>query len=271
MLQILIAALTLVGAHAGTEKMDLGKESSKLMAAKKDYKKEVFGAEELKKWPHTIQVAAYLSEDDAVEHVKELRGTEKNAFYYSTYVRGQVWYKVCVGRYKTAKAAASYQREFIKKHDEPFSVVISLNKGITTGSEKKMRVASTKKLAPTKMRRPASTPKAKPKFVHSAKKHTPKKMAKATTAMSTATTAKAVNKYYSLQVAAFSKSTEAQKHLDGFKKQGHNGKVVEAFVKGQTWYRVVLGNFTSYSEANNFKDSFQRTNNVQGLVRKFTN
>jgi septal ring-binding cell division protein DamX len=128
----LTALLGLLGGASFTYAKDTGKH----VAVK--YKVESFTDADLKKKPHTIQIAAYLNEKDAIEHVEELRRTEKDAFYYPTKVRGQLWYKVCVGRFEKTEDAVKRQQAIIKKFDEPFAIVISLDRALTT--EDKMTI-----------------------------------------------------------------------------------------------------------------------------------
>ena len=105
---------------------DVNRLLDSYLVAKADTVKAPISDEEAQKHPYTIQVASYVNEKDAVSHVEELKVQEKDVFYYPAFVRGTVWYKVCVGKFSERANAEEYRKKFVKRMDEPFSVVISL-------------------------------------------------------------------------------------------------------------------------------------------------
>lgn len=54
---------------------------------------------------------------------------------------------------------------------------------------------------------------------------------------------------YTVQVSAWTSAADAQRAVDRLKQAGFDAYVVEAFVKGRTWYRVRVGRFASTAEA----------------------
>jgi DedD protein len=105
---------------------DVNRLLDSYLVAKADTVKAPITDDEAKKYPFTIQVASYVNEKDAVSHLEELKVQEKEVFYYPAFVRGTVWYKVCVGKFAERSNAEEYRKKFVKRMDEPFSVVISL-------------------------------------------------------------------------------------------------------------------------------------------------
>jgi septal ring-binding cell division protein DamX len=78
---------------------------------------------------YTVQVNSYLSEKDAAQHVERLKSHHKDVFYISNVSRGQVWYKVCVGRFPSPEKADAFRKDFVRKAQEAFAIVISLEGG----------------------------------------------------------------------------------------------------------------------------------------------
>jgi septal ring-binding cell division protein DamX len=76
---------------------------------------------------YTVQVNSYLSEKDATQHVERLKRHHKDVFYISNVSRGQVWYKVCVGRFPSPEKADVFRKDFVRKAQEAFAIVISLD------------------------------------------------------------------------------------------------------------------------------------------------
>lgn len=50
---------------------------------------------------------------------------------------------------------------------------------------------------------------------------------------------------WAVQVASYPTSEEAQRHLASLKSDGHNAYLIAALVKGQTWYRVRVGPYST--------------------------
>lgn len=59
---------------------------------------------------------------------------------------------------------------------------------------------------------------------------------------------------FTVQVAAYPKEDEAKSMASDLKGKGFSAFYVEANVKGQTWYRVNVGLFTTQKEAQSYKD-----------------
>ncbi|OFZ17716.1 MAG: hypothetical protein A2Z20_00355 [Bdellovibrionales bacterium RBG_16_40_8] len=94
--------------------------------AKADTLQAPISEDEIKKMPYTIQVDSFVNEKDAVNLVEELRLQEKEVFYFPAFSRGQIWFKVCVGKFVAKSKAEEYRGSFIKRMDADYSVVISL-------------------------------------------------------------------------------------------------------------------------------------------------
>ncbi len=123
-----MAAIVVVGVvtpHFAQADVSMDRLMSSYVIAKTEIAQVPMNDSDMKAYPYTIQVASYINEKDAASHVEELKGQEKEAKYYPMFVRGQVWFKVCVGRFTTKEEAETYKKGFVKRTDEPFAVVIS--------------------------------------------------------------------------------------------------------------------------------------------------
>ncbi|MEK6553821.1 MAG: SPOR domain-containing protein, partial [Bdellovibrionota bacterium] len=58
--------------------------------------------------PFTVQVASHLNELNAIEHVERLKGEGFSAFYYPNFIKNQVLFKVCSGRFANQNEAEAY-------------------------------------------------------------------------------------------------------------------------------------------------------------------
>ena len=54
---------------------------------------------------------------------------------------------------------------------------------------------------------------------------------------------------WAVQIASYPRSGEAQRHLRALKAGGHSAYLVSALVKGQTWYRVRVGPYSTREDA----------------------
>lgn len=191
--------------------------------------------DQIKKTPYTIQVASYMNEKDAASHVDELRIQERDVRYIPTFVRDQVWYKVCVGLFDNKEAAETYKRSFMQRVDEPFSTVISM-----------LDRPSKKTTAHLLERTPTRTPRIE---------------------RSTAST-KNTNLLYSLQVGAFPNEKIAEQHVSNLSLKEHSVEIHPAVINGKTWYRVFVGRFETKKEAENFQGLFSQQNKgVSSFIR----
>ena len=221
----------------------------------------------VQKEPYTVQVAAYLSEQDAVQHVKELKKSKelakKEVFYFTNFARGQIWYKVSVGRFADMVKAERFRKNFVKKMEEPFAVVIDL-KGKTpdrkTASLESMNIKKEKTTVPQAKAKGVTGKGMKVAMVK-------KDQAKNTQAVKT-TPAKVTDYLYSLQIGAFSTEKEAQEKAKALATT-ETAYVTSAVVKGKTWYRVLVGKFETKREAEVFRASYkQQTQDTAAFVKR---
>jgi cell division protein FtsN len=76
---------------------------------------------------------------------------------------------------------------------------------------------------------------------------------------------------YTVQVAAYPNEKEAQTMAADLKSKGFSAFYVSAKVKGQTWYRVSVGLFTTIKEADTYKsDLITRAKVSTAIVQKIT-
>lgn len=218
--------------------------------------------DEVRKAPYTIQVASYINEKDAASHVEELRIQERAVRYYPAFIRGQVWYKVCVGQFETKEAAETYKKTFIQRVDEPFSVVISMLD--RPGSESKV-VAQTE-AKPVVVTKPEPDVTSK---VETAQVETPK--VETLSASGADREPSSVKMFYSLQIGAFESEKIAYEHLVGLPVKNQYTSIESAEVKGKKWYRVLVGRFDTKSQAEDYqKDLSEKAKGIESFVRKVT-
>ncbi len=76
---------------------------------------------------------------------------------------------------------------------------------------------------------------------------------------------------YTVQVAAYPSQEEADKMLATLGARGYKGKSFEAEVNGRKWYRVQIGKFDSFQEADSYKKEVMEQNRLtSALVQKVT-
>lgn len=73
--------------------------------------------------------------------------------------------------------------------------------------------------------------------------------------------------HYSLQVGSFQKREEAEPILQSYKDNGLSGEIKEAEVSGKgTWFRVLLGSYTAFSEAESAGKELIHGNKIKEFV-----
>ena len=262
------------------------------MLAKADSQQFPLSEGEIKDTPYTIQVASYINEKDAVSHVDELKLQEKNVIYFPSFVRGQVWFKVCVGKFSKKEKAEEYRRAFIKRMDEPFAVVISLldrpksKEASTTASVKAPAakiVAATESHMKTKStadkRKPASVAKKESAKLplagsHAAKSHTMpevKLIPKSEVAESKSVVTRSAAHKYSLQIGAYDKEELVKEKMRELALKHHEVYYKSARVNGKQWYRLFVGKFETKAAAENFKKEYSKaTEGAESFIRRVT-
>jgi TolA-binding protein len=65
-------------------------------------------------------------------------------------------------------------------------------------------------------------------------------------------TGEVISQYFTVQVGSYRNKSNAQNLADDLQKKGFNVKIVEAIVKGNTYYRVWVGQFTTLEQAKEF-------------------
>lgn len=125
--QLIVILASMLFSFSAFANYEVEKLLDAYVVAKAESQQTQMTEDEIKKTPYTIQVASYINEKDAVSHVEELKQKEKDkdVQYFPSFVRGQVWFKVCVGKFESKEKAEEFRKSFIKKHDEPFAVVVS--------------------------------------------------------------------------------------------------------------------------------------------------
>ena len=74
---------------------------------------------------------------------------------------------------------------------------------------------------------------------------------------------------YTIQVASYAAEPEAKQHVQKLQNLGFNSFYLEATIKGRPWYRVSIGLYGSYREAqSNRKDIMKRAGLSSALVQK---
>ncbi len=64
---------------------------------------------------YTIQVASYLSEEEAKHEVSKLKNNGFSAFYVSAKIKNSTWFRVSVGLFEKRKEAISYRKKLMKQ------------------------------------------------------------------------------------------------------------------------------------------------------------
>jgi cell division protein FtsN len=153
------------------------------------------------------------------------------------------------------------------KHEEP---TIELKKD-TVKHEAKSEEHAAEKHADKKSDKVghAADNVAEGKAAHEGEAHVEKKATPAT-ALPKSVAANAAGKY-TVQVAAYPKEEEAQNMAGDLKNKGFSAFYVPAQVKGQTWYRVSVGLFTTQKEAQAYReDLLSRAKVGSAMVQKIT-
>lgn len=239
--------------------------------------------DEAKAHPYTVQVASYINEKDAVSHLDELKPQVKmqKLRYFPTFVHGQVWYKVCVGEFVTKEEAETFKKDFVKKTDEPFAVVISLldrpkyDKTPDADADGKVVAKDGKKRKPASKGDDKDTPFGgndkddELSTVPTFNNEKPMKVAladpkaevpKAAVAVKKADVKNEIKKeiktgdFYSLQVGAFPTENLAKENMSKMDSK-QEAFVQPATVNGKQWFRVYVGKFKSKKEAEVFQKS----------------
>lgn len=74
---------------------------------------------------------------------------------------------------------------------------------------------------------------------------------------------------YTVQVAAYPSAEEAEKMVSTLGARGYKGRAVEAEVNGRKWYRVQVGTFENFKEADTYKKEIMEQNRLtSALVQK---
>jgi len=273
--------------------------SDSVLFAKADSMNLEMSSVEVEKNPYTVQVASYVSEQDAIQHVSQLRKFDKTSFYFPTFTRGQVWYKVCAGRFMTMETAENHRKSLVKKFETAFAVVISLqNSNLETKTAQKpivqkRTVASEPKPVHKEEHAAAIKPITKPetKLTHEEhpEEHTQeavvvkpevkmiKKMALATNHTETqvndskpVTQSKMTTEdfQYTIQVASYTDKKDADTKGQALAGEG-GAQVRESQVNGKTWYRVYLGTFETKREAEAFRAVYaEKTGDANSFVKR---
>ncbi|OQW54407.1 MAG: hypothetical protein A4S09_05890 [Proteobacteria bacterium SG_bin7] len=71
---------------------------------------------------------------------------------------------------------------------------------------------------------------------------------------------------YTIQIASYAKEDEANKHSADLNSKGFSSFVVPAQIKGQTWYRVSVGQFPTQAEAAGYKEEFVKKSNISKVI-----
>lgn len=253
---------------------------------------------DVKDRPFTVQVASHLNEIKAVEHVKELKGQQESAFYYPNFIKNQVYFKVCVGRFVSKAEADMFIVDFVKRTSETFSNVISLHD--RPGADKKATAAQVTSADTLKKKvQSRSIASISDKKINLIKEVDPKAVtvasnlplvskpaearagaadstkpaagteaaAETEAAAVTETTAATAAKTYSVQIAAYPYEEMAKVATAKVDAQGKDVFYRPALVNGKTWYRLYVGKFDKFNDATAFKKEIEQTYDSP-IVRK---
>jgi len=286
-----IVLLGLFASRAGHADYEIDRLMNSYIVAKAEVAQTPSTEDEAKAHPYTVQVASYINEKDAVSHLEELKPQVKGQKlrYFPTFVHGQVWYKVCVGEFVTKEEAETYKKDFVKKTDEPFAVVISLldrpksdkdapdsNADKDAVSAKKRKPASSNggggdadKDTPFGTAEGGDSKALQPVPAFSGTEGGTKQLKVAAADPKTAPKADAVTapsakpaamakkdakdgNFFSLQVGSYPSEALAKENIAKMDKK-QDAFVQAATVNGKQWYRVYIGKFKSKREAEDFQ------------------
>ena len=238
------------------------------MVAKADTNRVGMTPQEIKKYPYTVQVASYLNEGDAVSHVNELRSEKlKDVRYFPTFVRGEVWYKVAVGKFTRRSDANMLKNQLSGKYNEPFAVVISLLERPSADESYDREPSATEapdavapsEAVPNNATAAENSPEqatSKPQIkLIPLTKNFARKVRGASGAVVHEVAAKtpARDHYYALQVGAFPTQKLAAKKM--VKLGLKDVSQATGVVSGKTWHRVLVGHFATKKLALAYQDS----------------
>jgi cell division septation protein DedD len=72
---------------------------------------------------YTVQVASYMTEDEAKNHAATLKGKGWNAFYLPATIQGKPWFRVSVGLFNNDKSAKEFRAQFLKESGSKTALV----------------------------------------------------------------------------------------------------------------------------------------------------
>ncbi len=75
---------------------------------------------------YTVQIAAYMKEDEAIKKSEELKAQGYSAFYVTAQVNGKTWYRVSVGLFQSPSSAVEFKTELMKKANLQSAIVQKL-------------------------------------------------------------------------------------------------------------------------------------------------
>lgn len=75
-----------------------------------------------------------------------------------------------------------------------------------------------------------------------------------------------LNYHYTVQVGAYTTTSDAEKMTETLKSRGYKAGYVVADVNGKTYYRVQVGLFTNLDEAQNFKKEVMEKNQLSSAI-----
>ncbi len=81
-----------------------------------------------KSFEYTIQLASFNKESDTIALLNELLDDGFAAFTMPAEVRGQTWYRVCVGVFSSVKKAKAYKKQLLKQIDQTDGLVVKMKK-----------------------------------------------------------------------------------------------------------------------------------------------
>ena len=233
-----ILFLASIGCSANNSALDVVESHQRSVASEQ----MTLDVAQVKDRPFTIQVASHLNELKAIEHVEQLRRKEFHAFYYPNFIKNQVIFKVCVGRFSNEKEAQKFHEQFVKETSESFSVVSSL------------------------LSRPGSDHKATQALLRSIQKQE-RVLA---SVLSTGPQKSNAQKFYSLQFASVPQEELAKKEIEKAKASSEG---LELFyrptqINGQTWYRLYVGRYSEFQKAEAAKEELKSEAFKSTIVRK---
>lgn len=282
---LLLAMTTTVLAENSSKQSGLDFLGGAVLLAKADYEGYEMKSATVDQNPFTVQVSSYISEQDAIDHVAKLKKVEKNSFYFPTFTRGQVWFKVCSGRFANQDIAEGHRKALVKKSDEPFAVVISLQASAVVRGTASTPTIEKKKMVKLDLKKESmevpvqSTPTATDMKVQLIKADVAAKETEAVVApnVQTATTQKMGptasewDYLYTLQIASYPTEKDAQTKSVSLKDET-NVQVKESLVNGKKWYRVYIGQFDTKREAEAYRAVFaEKTGQSSSFVKRLDN